>query len=554
MFSIFSYKITEKHLLIAILLFGAILRFWGLGSAEIFHDEGLYAFRSIGYVDYIQNDDQTTPIQWFKDLPSLPWWTSLSFHDHPPLFFLTQNIFFKVLGDSLFAARLPSALAGILAIWFVYLIGKRMFKNKYFSFLAAFLLAVNHIHVWISRSSLMESLLIAAVLLNIYCFLQFLEDRKKWVFFGITLGLVLLTKYIGIFLLPVYVFYLILARSDLTNSILKNWRLYAAFGLALVIFLPVIVYNIFLYKATGHFDLQFAYLLNQNTPEWQVSFGKTQDPFSDILVNLSAMYSIPFLLLTVFGVTYSVFTILKRPAKLDPHGSLILFWFLNTVFITLMLIVIGSAYRFISLYSFVAVFFIVYLINYFFEKYGKEAFFKILAVVFLVYEIFFTIDGIFLAFPDFGVQKLDHYLNTIFDNQRSALRPSLLNPHLDKIIQTYANQRFSSGKQWMIVYDEGVALSTRLWVFARRLYYHGIPVNTTGQFLGLIRSQGIDAFDGYEIYFIKATDRTSLNEHLLAPDAADFENFLKAEQGLSPIKVIYGYDNFPMFYVYKILL
>ena len=75
MFNIFSYKITEngfgklttRHFLIAILLIGAILRFWGLGSAEIFHDEGLYAFRSIGYVDYIQNDDQTTPVQWFRD-------------------------------------------------------------------------------------------------------------------------------------------------------------------------------------------------------------------------------------------------------------------------------------------------------------------------------------------------------------------------------------------------------------------------------------------------------------------------------------------------------
>src|SRR3989338_8199827 len=101
MFTIFSYKITEKHLLTTIILLGAILRFWGLGSAEIFHDEGLYAFRSVGYIDYIQNDDQSTPVQWFRDLSTMPWRTKLSFHDHPPLFFLVQHLFFRVFGNSL---------------------------------------------------------------------------------------------------------------------------------------------------------------------------------------------------------------------------------------------------------------------------------------------------------------------------------------------------------------------------------------------------------------------------------------------------------------------
>src|SRR3989344_2226941 len=142
MFTIFSYRISEKQILIAILLLGAVLRFWGLGSAEIFHDEGLYAFRSIGYFDYIQNDTQTTPVQWLavrtsaelsrtpSPNGSLPFWTSLSFHDHPPLFFLVQNIFFRIFGDSLFAARLPSVLAGLGSIYLVYLIGKKLSKNE----------------------------------------------------------------------------------------------------------------------------------------------------------------------------------------------------------------------------------------------------------------------------------------------------------------------------------------------------------------------------------------------------------------------------------------
>src|SRR3989338_6885137 len=93
--------LDTRVLLALILLLGFGFRIWGLGFAEIFHDEGLYAFRSIGYIDYIQNNDQTTPIQWFKDLPQIPWWTKLSFHDHPPLFFLVQHLFFRVFGNSL---------------------------------------------------------------------------------------------------------------------------------------------------------------------------------------------------------------------------------------------------------------------------------------------------------------------------------------------------------------------------------------------------------------------------------------------------------------------
>lgn len=559
MFNVFGYRITEKQLLISILLLGAILRFWGLGSAEIFHDEGLYAFRSIGYFDFIQNDEQSTPVQWFKNM-ALPWWTNLSFHDAPAGFFIIQKISFDFFGDSLFAARLPSALAGILAIWLIYLLAKKFLRNEYLGLLTAFLLAINHIHIWISRSSLIESLLITAVLLNIYCFFRFLEDKKRWVSFGLTLGLCFLIKYNGFFLIPIYAAYLLIYH----RNFYKKWEIFASMGLMIVVFSPVIIYNFFLYKTVGHFDLQFAYLFGQNTPEWQVSFGKIQDPFSSILKNLTAMYSIPFLFLAITGIIYSFVNLVRNsrenlclPASgriIDPCKSRILFWWLNLFFVTLLLIAIGSAYRFISLYVFVAIFFVVYFLNFLLEKFRDFNFLKILIAVFLIYELIFTIEGIFLTFPDFGVKKLDQYLEGVFDNQRSALRPSLSNPHLDKIIQNYVNRRLSGGKQWMIIYDENVALSTRLWVFTRRLYYHGIPVNTTKQFLGLLRSQGIDAFKGYEIYFVKATDYTSLNEHLLIPDAADFENFLKIEQGLSPIEIIYGYDNLPMFVVYKFLL
>jgi len=146
-------EINCRRLLVFILVLSAVLRFWGLSSTEIFHDEGAYAFRSIGYLDYLNNDDQTTPIQWFKN-SQLPFWTNLSFHDHPPLFFVVQHVSFLFFGDSIFAARLPSALAGIAAVFLAYLIFKTLFKSRIAGILGAAVLSVNHIHIWISRSSL----------------------------------------------------------------------------------------------------------------------------------------------------------------------------------------------------------------------------------------------------------------------------------------------------------------------------------------------------------------------------------------------------------------
>ncbi|MBI2604323.1 MAG: glycosyltransferase family 39 protein, partial [Candidatus Harrisonbacteria bacterium] len=124
---------VERRTLIILLIIvalGAALRLWNLGTAELTFDEGLYAFRSVGYLDYLENPAQPTPIQWFAG-KALPWWTRLSFHDHPPLVFLVQHAATLLLGDTLFAARLPSAFAGIALIILLFFITRRLFNAPY---------------------------------------------------------------------------------------------------------------------------------------------------------------------------------------------------------------------------------------------------------------------------------------------------------------------------------------------------------------------------------------------------------------------------------------
>lgn len=559
MLDILGYKLKSQHILIGILLVGATLRFWGLGTSEIFNDEGFYAFRAIGNLDYIQNDFQTTPIQWFAN-SNLPWWTDLSFHDHPKLYFLIQNIFFRLFGDSLFVARLPSALAGILSILLIYLGVKNILNHAskfsakdsvgYFgvsdvellSLLSAALLAVNHIHIWISRSALMESMQIAAVLLNIYLFFIFLENRDRWFWFGASLGSSFLIKYTSAFLLPVYFIYILL----FDRGVFKNKKLYFSLLVSLLILSPVIIYNLYLYGAVGHFDLQLAFLFKQATPEWRASFGKIFDPFSEVWTNMFSMYSIPFLLLSFLGFLTGIYNLISH--KRNP---LYLFSSVSIFFITVMLVFVGSAFRFLAL---LAPFLVILCALYLFkirDYIRKKEIFYLIILFFIAYEVYFAIDGVFITFPDFGIVKLDQYLDAAFDGKRSLVPPESSNPHLEDIIKSNLAYVPVADHPFMLIYDENLGLSARLWLYARRIYYHGIPAVTTGQFKNLLRTRDLNQLKNYKFYFIKASPYTLLNPFLSIPDGADLETFLNQELNLKAAKHITGYQNLPMFDVYE---
>ncbi|MBU6142070.1 glycosyltransferase family 39 protein [Patescibacteria group bacterium] len=557
--------LTARNLLIAVLVFGSLIRFWGVGTAEIFNDEGFYAFRSIGYLDYIQNVSQTTPIQWFQNTV-MPWWTHLSFHDVPPLFFMVQHYFFMLFGDSLLVARLPSLLAGIGTLLLMYYIGKRLFQNEYAGVLAAALLAVSNMHIWISRSSLIEGLEVFIIAGAILIFLHFLEDRKKWwPWLGVALGAAALTKYTAVFIVPVFL--IVLLMRD--RKLLLAGEFWYAVVLAAILFSPVIVYNIEMYHAVGHFDLQFAYLFHQATPEWQASLGKVQDPFGNIGSNLLAMYSIPFLVLAFGGFVLGLVEWFKKKSGvaqmlqaaesylgIGDHGNE---WaplaVSAVILITLMLVAVGSAYRFLALYS---IFFVILAVAALWELRKIDdirGWFVLIVIALLAYQLYFAIDGIFMTFPDFGIVKLDAYFSQGFNGMRSADPPQSSNPHLEQVIKDNLSLVPASSTPFMIVYDENVALSARLWLFTRRIYYHGISAVTTGQFKSLLQSNQA-ALKGITVYFVKASQYTSLNPYLSVPDASDLTAFLTAPSangglGLTPAATITGYDGLPMFTVYK---
>src|SRR3989344_3374609 len=138
---------NQKLVLAGIVLLAAFLIFFRLTRHDILGDDGHYSFRAIGYFDYLGSLEQTTPVQWFGERP---WWSLLSFHDHPPLVFLIQHIFFKLFGVSLLVSRLPAALAAVGSVLVLFFIGRKLGEINAGLFAAA-ALAVNSYFLWTGR-------------------------------------------------------------------------------------------------------------------------------------------------------------------------------------------------------------------------------------------------------------------------------------------------------------------------------------------------------------------------------------------------------------------
>src|SRR3989338_2012408 len=178
-------QFSQAHrstIIITILCIAAVLRLAFLSHGQVLGDEPLYSVRSIGWLDTLGSDLQTTPLQWFE---TPPWWTALSFHDHPPLTFAINHIFFKLFDDTLFVSRLPSALFGVLNVLLIYLVAKKIFYKETFALLASAFFAANDFAIFFARTAMMESTTMFFILLAFFLFLKSLDSPRFLTWFGI---------------------------------------------------------------------------------------------------------------------------------------------------------------------------------------------------------------------------------------------------------------------------------------------------------------------------------------------------------------------------------
>jgi 4-amino-4-deoxy-L-arabinose transferase-like glycosyltransferase len=557
-----------RYILFSILIIATLMRLFNLSTGDVLGDEGLYAFRAIGPLDFDEAEFHTTPLEWLDG--DIPVWTSFSFHDHPPLVFWTQHLFLNIFGENVFSFRLPSVILGVLSVYLVYLLGTFLF-SRMAGLAGAALLAVTANHVFISRVGLQESYVIFFVLLSSYFFLRALRRDRAFIYFGIAVGLGMLTKYTFVFMFPVFALYLLVYhRLRLTNR-----RLWQGTLIAFVIFLPVIIYNVFLYAAVGHFDFQLSYVLGQQPEVWQTAPGKEMiGSFArrvmDFFPTLFSSQSWLFFTLSLIAVVWFAGGWIMRKKGISKKA---MFLVITIAFLLVLYGLIGPTVRFLTMLTP----FLALIVGLAFVRLNERGWMsgRIIAagvVVVMVFEVFYSFNSQILnrsfgAPPwmfsfslrqenyHWGYSALDDYFERELRGRMPGLAFSMKYEFLNDL-QTESlavSQRADLIPYYaLIVYDGNVLNIPQLWVLDRRHIYHGWPVISVAQYYTLLEENGDGYFEesGFEdYYFVTPTENVQIrSQETFSQLTNQFESYLM-NAGEEP-DVIYNKRNEPAFKVY----
>lgn len=142
-------------LVVLVIALGAFLRLYGLTNQSLWNDE---------LSSYVRSHFDTAG-------PVID--EGARYDGHPPGYLLLLFGVQKLFGHSEAALRLPSALAGILSLWLVYLLGRKLYSWRE-GVIATGLMAVSWAPVYYSQEARPYAFLILLSLLTTYLWLPFL--------------------------------------------------------------------------------------------------------------------------------------------------------------------------------------------------------------------------------------------------------------------------------------------------------------------------------------------------------------------------------------------
>lgn len=302
----FLFDKKELVYLALIVFAGAIIRGIIAGNIGPNADEAVYGTHAIDIIKSGAINNQNQSIVWFY----------------------LQDIFYRILGVTLFSARFCSFFFGTLTIIAVFLAAKEI-SNKRTALLAAFFYALSP---FACREMLMEMDPTATffAVFAIYFFIKGLKQNKISIIAFVVAGIGYMTKaflliYIITFI-AIYILYYFISTNEKKNLFLtkKNIKrlIWIIFILVLII-LPILTYNYLLYQEKGLTDIMFVRFLGTNNEMFK-SIIETVQPFilfgstGLITYGLGASIKIFFnldpllFLLFLFGAVYAA---LKKNKK-----------------------------------------------------------------------------------------------------------------------------------------------------------------------------------------------------------------------------------------------
>lgn len=281
----------HKHILILLLVLSFFLRIFRLSEPNRYiFDEVYHVVTARGYSQ--NNPESYNPFSKSPEPKTAYDWL------HPPLAKLIQAGSIKLLGDTSFAWRFPSAVFGTISIAALYFLGLTVFKKKNPALIAAALFSLDGLQLTMSRITMNDIFVTTFIILALTFFYQYLQSKtnkiskKKLFLTGIFLGLSLATKWSSALIYPIFSIFLI------PKLIKKPIKLINYF-----IFLIILPLTIYFLSYSQYFFLGYSlkdfYNLHQQIYWYQIGLSATHD-------YQSAAWQWPLLLKPVwFHVQYS---------------------------------------------------------------------------------------------------------------------------------------------------------------------------------------------------------------------------------------------------------
>lgn len=250
------------------------------------------------------------------------WWfvTKYPLGDfHPPGYFAVLWLWGHLFGFSEVSVRMPSVIFGVLTVFLVYLIGKKLISRSA-GFWAALFLAFSPLHIYYSQEARMYSLVAFASSLSFYFLVKLIQGGKLWLApYAFSVSAVLYSDYLAYFIIPVQAFWVVICHK-------KSWKKFII-GLigGLILWLPWLLI----------FPLQF--MQGQATAAalagWRDVVGgvKIKEALLLLVKTITGRISVEnnywYGLLFVVLVSPFVVTLLKVvKERLNARGSLFLGW------------------------------------------------------------------------------------------------------------------------------------------------------------------------------------------------------------------------------------
>ena len=177
--------------LIAITIIAAAFRFWGLGSKSLWFDEATsFWMARRGFISL------------WHDLSSPQTSYTVYYVLYMPLYYAFMH-FWIGFGGSEFWLRLPSAVCGVATVPLVYGLGSRLF-GKRTGLAAAFLLAVQPVHVAYSQEARSYALCLFLSVAGFYFFIRGIQEGSKrwWLLYVVSMVMAVYSHLFAVFLLP----------------------------------------------------------------------------------------------------------------------------------------------------------------------------------------------------------------------------------------------------------------------------------------------------------------------------------------------------------------